>query len=142
MIHDFAGAHILHQGVHGKIPPLGSLFRAQKGIYKHRKIPVASAGGLLPPGHGNVQVIVFKTINAETGAHLCTLPQAVQNALQRLRGHAVNLNVHILILPAQQLIPHQTAHIEDPAALLGNLLGNPLGHLPVLILHFGTSFRL
>ena len=74
VVHDFAGEHILHQGVHGKIPPLSSLLGAQKGICKGRKIPMASAGSLLSPGHGNVQVIVFKTINAEAGAHLCTLP--------------------------------------------------------------------
>lgn len=135
MIHNFAGEHVLHQGVYGKVSPSGCFFRTQKGIHKGRKIPLPSAGCLILPGHRDVKIIMLQPIDAEAGPHCRSLAQTVQNDLQRFRCYAVDFNIHILILPAQQPIPHQAPHIVNTAALGSNLLGNDFSQIYILVLH-------
>ena len=126
-VHNFPGKHILHQGVYGKIPPFGRLFRPQEGIRVHGEIPVAPAGGLLLPGHGNVQATVLQTVDSEGQPHLGALPQSIQDLLQSPGRDSVDLHVHILALNAQEPVPDEASYKIGSAPCRGDLLGQAPG---------------
>ena len=124
--------HVFHQSVHGEIPPPGGLLRAQKRVHADLEIPVAPACGPLPPGHGNVQAIALQAVNTEAGPHLQAAPHTVQYLRQLPGGDAVDLNVHVGVLPAQQPVPDEAAHIVCRAPQGRRLPGNGPGglHIP------------
>ena len=134
-VQDFPGEHVLHHGIDGEIPAHCRLFDPQMGVGEHLKIPVSPPGGLLPAGHGNVQIIVLQTINAEAGPHFQPGAQAVQNGFQLRCGNAMHLNVHVLAFHAPQPVPDIAAHIVRPSPHLSRSLCHPASHRLVFILH-------
>ena len=131
----FAGQHVLHQGVHREVPPPRGFLCPEEGIDKDRKVLVSAACGRLGAGHGDIQLIVPQTHDAEARAHGQPLAEAVQNAFQGLYWNTVHLDVNVLVLPAQEPVPHKAAHIIGAAALTRDCCGYPAGHFHIPVVH-------
>ena len=143
MVHDLAGEYILHQGVDGKIPAAGSGFRADEGIHKDLEIPVPPAPGFFLPGHSDIQIIALQPENTKALTNGDPLSQGIQDLGQTAGRDAMDLDVHILVLPLHQGIPNKAAHVESPAALPRHQPGHFPGNFPAIhLVHDLTSFFL
>ena len=131
-VQHLTGEHVLHQGVDGEIPAAGGSLRPQPRVHLHGEVPVAPAHGSLPPWHGDVQSAACQSVDAKAGPHRPTAAHPVQHDLQLLGGDAVDLDIQILALPAQQAVPDAAAHIVDAAAQRLHLLCDAAGRLTIL----------
>ena len=100
---------------------------------------MAPAGGLLLPGHGNVQRAVLQAVNPKGQPHLGTLPQSIQDLLQSPRRDSVDLHVHILVMNAQEPVPDEASDKKGPASCPGDLLGQTPGSFHA-VFHMLTCF--
>lgn len=130
-VQHLTGEHVLHQGVDGEIPAAGGSLRPQPRVHLHGEVPVAPTHGGLPPGHGDVQSAARQSVDAKAGPHRPAAAHPVQHSFQLLGGDAVDLDIQILALPAQQPVPDAAAHIVDAAAQRLHLLCDAAGRLTI-----------
>ena len=135
MIQHFAGKHILHQCIHGKIPPHGRLFGTKPGIHVDVKIFVAAPRGFLFPWHGNIQIITPQSEDPKACAHLGTFSQMIQDICQRFRRYAVDFYINVLIFYPCDFVPDASSHEKSSAALLRHTGGDLPCHIQIFVFH-------
>ena len=124
MIDDLAGQHVLHQCIHGEVPPFCRFIGAQKRVRSHGKVTVSHAGTPFGTGQGNVQRVSFQTVNAEAFPDFHTRSQFGEQLFQCFGGNAVHFNVNILVFQSEKPVTHTAADKIHCAALLRRLFGN------------------
>ena len=124
----FAGERVEAHGVDGEVAAGGGFARRDGCVELRAKIAVAGAGFAVAAGDAEVACVKAgpgKFHHAEALAYQIHAPAAGQKRGQIIVGNAVDFDVEVLRLEAQQGIAHRSAHHHGAEAGLAQLAHDP-----------------
>ena len=118
MVDDLAREHVHEHGVHGKIPAAAGFQRGKSGVHTDVEIRMARARARFAARHGNIEVRVFQRQHAKGRALFKDAPLFGEHRAQTPGRNAIDLDVDVLGIAAQQAVAHIAADkISAPARL-------------------------
>ena len=131
VIHNLTGQNVLHQGIDREITTDRCLTGSDERVQCTEEIPVTGADGPLGAWHGDVQVTVAKSEDAEALSERCHLPEGGENTGKHFGGDAVDFDVDVFVFAAEQQITYISAYVIGSSTLCSDPQGDLPGHLVV-----------